>query len=118
MTFTRRSFRSIDHAALIAAVAYLPWDSIGSLPDANMRVLRLYSLLVALLARFVPLRTYNHREANSLMMLFSVLSRSVIARILVIGLQGHPRIGIGSALYVTGRRRLQDLQSGALLEGS
>jgi hypothetical protein len=106
MTFTRRSFRNIDHATLIVAVAYLPWDSIGSLPDANVRVLRLYSLLVALLARFVPLRTYNHREANSLMMLFSVLSRTVIGRILVIGLQGHLRIGIGSALYVTRRRRL------------
>jgi hypothetical protein len=49
MKFTQRSFRNIDKSALLASVAYLPWDSIGSLPDANLKVLLLNSLLVALL---------------------------------------------------------------------
>jgi hypothetical protein len=66
MTFTQRSFRIIDQSALLAAAAYLPWDSIGSLPNADLKVLRLNSLLVALLDHFAPLRTYNRREANSL----------------------------------------------------
>jgi hypothetical protein len=66
MTFTQRSFRNIDQSALLAAAAYLPWDSIGSLLDANMMVLRLNSLLFAFLDRFAPLRTFNRREANSL----------------------------------------------------
>jgi hypothetical protein len=56
----------IDQSALVPAAAYLPWDSIGSLTDANMKVLRLNFVLVALLDRFAPLRTYNRREANSL----------------------------------------------------
>jgi hypothetical protein len=47
MTFTQRSFRNIDQFALLVAVDYLPWDSIGSLPDANLKVIRLNSLLVA-----------------------------------------------------------------------
>jgi hypothetical protein len=66
MTFTQRSFTNIDQSALLAATAYLTWDSIGSLPDADLKVLRLNSLLIALLDRFAPLRTYNRREANSL----------------------------------------------------
>jgi hypothetical protein len=56
----------IDQSAHLAAAAYLPWDSIGSLPDPNLKILRLKSLLVALLDRFAPLRTYNRCEANSL----------------------------------------------------
>jgi hypothetical protein len=62
MTFTQRSFRNIDQTALLAAAAYLPWDPIGSLPDANLKVLRLNSLLVVFLDRFAPLRTYNRRS--------------------------------------------------------
>jgi hypothetical protein len=61
-----RSFKNIDQSALLAAAAYLLWDSIGSLPDANLKVLRLNSFLVALLDRFALLRTYNRREANSM----------------------------------------------------
>jgi hypothetical protein len=105
MTFTQRSFRNIEQFALLAAVDYLPWDSIGSLPDANLKVIRLNSLLVAVLDRFAPLQTYNRREANSLTW-FDDAVLSAIVRILVIGLQGHLRTGIGSILYVTGRRRL------------
>jgi hypothetical protein len=105
MTFTQRSFRNIEQFALLAAVDYLPWDSIGSLPDANLKVIRLNSLLVAVLDRFAPLQTYNRREANSLTW-FDDAVLSAIVRILVIGLQGHLRTGIGSTLYVTGRRRL------------
>jgi hypothetical protein len=60
MTFTQESFRNIDQSsALLAAVGYLSWDSIGSLLDANLKVLRLNPLLVTLLDRFAPLRTYN-----------------------------------------------------------
>jgi hypothetical protein len=44
----------------------IDWDSIGSLPDANLKVLCLNSLLVALFDRFAPLWTYNRLEANSL----------------------------------------------------
>jgi hypothetical protein len=66
MKSTQRSFRNIDQFALLAAVDYLPWDSIGSLPDAHLKVIRLNSLLVAVLDRFAPLQTYNRREANSL----------------------------------------------------
>jgi hypothetical protein len=66
MTFTQRSFINIDQSALLAAEAYLPWNSIGSLSDANLKVLRLNSLFVAFLDRFGPLQTNNRREANSL----------------------------------------------------
>jgi hypothetical protein len=48
MKFTQRSFRNIDQFALLAAVDYLSWDSIDSLPDAYLNFLRLNSLLVAL----------------------------------------------------------------------
>jgi hypothetical protein len=58
MTFTRRSFRNMDPSALLAAAAYLPWDSIGSFFDANLKLLRLNSLMVALLDRFG--RTWAH----------------------------------------------------------
>jgi hypothetical protein len=54
MTFTQRSFRIIDQSALVAATAYLTWDSIGTLLDADLNFLRLNSLLVALLDRFAP----------------------------------------------------------------
>jgi hypothetical protein len=66
MAFFQRSFRNIDQSALLTAAAYLTWDSIGSLPDANLKFLRLYSLLVDFLDRFAPLRTNNRREADSL----------------------------------------------------
>jgi hypothetical protein len=55
MTFTQRSFRNIDQSALLAAAANLHWDSLGS--DANLKVHRLNSLLVALLDRFVDLQS-------------------------------------------------------------
>jgi hypothetical protein len=62
MTLTQRLFRNIDQTALVAAAAYLPWDSM----NANLKVFRLNSLLVDLLDRFAPLWTYNRREADSL----------------------------------------------------
>jgi hypothetical protein len=61
MTFTQRSFRNIDQSALLAAAAHLPWDSIGSLLDAYLKV-----LFVALFDLFAPLRSYNRREDLSL----------------------------------------------------
>jgi hypothetical protein len=60
MTLTQRTFRNIDQSALLAAVAYLPWDSLGNLSDANLKVFRLNLLFTT------DLRTYNRHEANSL----------------------------------------------------
>jgi hypothetical protein len=59
--FVGASFEIRRWRSLKDRLGILPWDSIGSLPDANLKVFRLDSLLVALFNRFAPLRTYNRR---------------------------------------------------------
>jgi hypothetical protein len=69
MTYTRRSFGNIDRSTLLSMAACWPWDSIYNLADANLKVLRLNSFLVALLDQFAPFWTYARRVANSLIWL-------------------------------------------------